>query len=349
MIDLENISLHKLNVVIKRKKHEDIKIGNLYAVLPKIINEDVEKKISRKIINSLDDVVFNCWRYLGNYTSDIIDEKRLISGLKEKLFSKEDIKLGEIYSEFLNINKTKDKKNYRNYSSFLEFYLHGKDIIPDTMKKIYLEKVDKKILNYDDLEKIIRDTFSGNIYKSHEKEINDNNDKIKNADIDLLAIEKDLSLIEQFIRSLNLILKLEKVSESKAKNLKNLVDKENKMPKFLFINKINITKKILEVTNDYKKLLETKNECYESLKNDISIAFPKLKLKELNNYDLMEKLNDLDRNTYLNKGKILNTKESIIEKNETLRKDELDLEYFFDRINSQKDNILSFFMLIYFW
>lgn len=334
LVDLESVSLYTLNIILKRKKHLDINLGDLYARLPKTINERIEKTLSKKIINEIDDITFNKYRYLGNYTEDIIDEDKLIESLKDKLITKEDINLGNIYSEFLELNEVNNKKEYRNYSCFLEFYLHGKTSIPDIMKKIYLERNNKTILETDNIDSEIRKTFSGNMYTSHEKDINKNVGNIKDIEIELISNEKDLDLIEQFIKALNLIDKLDVIVKKLEDDLYKMFIKEERIPKIFIISKKNIKNKILKNIKNYKKALETKDECYDSLKKDISISFPKLKIKDLNSRELLDKLKNYNRSLLLNKGKVINKKQSLQEKNEELRKDELDLEYFFDRINN---------------
>lgn len=303
--NLYNINIYSKNILNKQinifniTNNYSFNLGNFYT------DKLVTKELIIKVLNNIDKTIFKDNRC-------IIKDKSIKNELNK--FNKKDKVLTDIYNEFLNLNKKSIE--YIKYSRFQELYYYGHDI-PDSIRYLYLNKKNKKILDYSNLDECIKKDFSCTVdlkkedeykYKLGKKEglnikleliINEIN-KLNNIILyikeyldkinDNLNITTTLETLECKLKSISFFDKNRKNIKSKLKDLKNNI---------IDINEEEIRNKIYDMYKDYT--LE-----YDD-KFGLLIVFDNLEITDI--LSILEK-NYLDKekkaNTIKNKIKALN-------------------------------------------
>ena len=312
-----------LNIVMNRNNHS-INLGNFYTKLPKLVSTDYMNKFIKNLVNNIDEVIFKNNRYVGEKVKTDINTI--------------DNTLGEIYSEFLS--KEKDSFEYIKYSYFLELYFNG-HTIPDSMKKIFLERSNKSILDYDDIESAIKSEFFGSIgllklendYECNIKELDKLNNKLmlKDEEIDLI-----LSMINKIKGVMNTICENEKNSdlidelEIKLKNT-SIFDKSRKEIKASLKNLVNY---IVPVDLEFeKKDLFNMYSNYASMYGDsrgILVIFDNLSLE-----DILNVLNDIYKVKKMSYDKLTKKQDVLKEKISNYNEESIDISDLYDRLESK--------------
>ncbi len=332
VLGIELIKLNTLEITIKKKNNQIINLGCFYVVFDKNIRDEEYNKIISKVLKNIDTIVFDNYRYIGNFTKELIEDEEIIKALKEKNYKQEDEELGKIYSEYLNTAKSKIE--YKNYSCFLEIYLYQKHYIPDSIKQIYLLNKGKKILNYDNLDEEILKDFSGNTYEPNVKNIEHNNIDIKNLEDELNDINKELDILNGFIKSKNIIVNIDMIIltlENKKEQIGKSINKI-KMPIIGHIRKSKLLKIKGNIEKDILKLKDTKDESIESLALDIKKVYKNIKITKDLSYIKLE-LSKLNKAVNNKKDKVEKQIENLEKDNEKCNKNEMDLSMFYERIN----------------
>lgn len=155
-------ALNILEVIIT-KDNNQLFLGNFYSQLPKtLFNEELELLVM-KIVDDLDIIMFDKYRFIGTFNDGVFEDSEDISeALFNKLF-KHDEELNQIYIEFMKMKK--DTKEHNKYAHFLELYFNSHSI-PDSIKGTYLKKKRSRMLDYEDLDYEIKRDFVGNVYES---------------------------------------------------------------------------------------------------------------------------------------------------------------------------------------
>lgn len=312
-----------LNIVMNRNNHS-INLGNFYTKLPKLVSIDYMNKFIKNLVNNIDEIIFDDNRYVGEKVKTDINTI--------------DNTLGEIYSEFLS--KEKDSFEYIKYSYFLELYFNGHSI-PDSMKKIFLERNNKSILDYDDIESAIKSEFCGSIgllklendYECNIKELDKLNNKLmlKDEEIDLI-----LSMINKIKGVMNTICENEKNSdlidelEIKLKNT-SIFDKSRKEIKASLKNLVNY---IVPVDLEFeKKDLFNMYSNYASMYGDsrgILVIFDNLSLE-----DILNVLNDIYKVKKMSYDKLTKKQELLKEQISSYNEENIDISDLYDRLESK--------------
>lgn len=312
-----------LNITMNRNNHS-INLGNFYTKLPKLVSIDYMNKFIKNLVNNIDEVIFKNNRYVGEKVKTDINTI--------------DNTLGEIYSEFLS--KEKDSFEYIKYSYFLELYFNGHSI-PDSMKKIFLERSNKSILDYDDIESAIKSEFCGsmgllkleNDYECNLKELDKLNNKLmlKDEEIDLI-----LSMINKIKGVMNTICENEKNSdlidelEIKLKNT-SIFDKSRKEIKASLKNLVNY---IVPVDLEFeKKDLFNMYSNYASMYGDsrgILVIFDNLSLE-----DILNVLNDIYKVKKMSYDKLTKKQELLKEQISSYNEENIDISDLYDRLESK--------------
>ena len=312
-----------LNITMNRNNHS-INLGNFYTKLPKLVSTDYMNKFIKNLVNNIDEVIFKNNRYVGEKVKTDINTI--------------DNTLGEIYSEFLS--KEKDSFEYIKYSYFLELYFNG-HTIPDSMKKIFLERSNKSILDYDDIESAIKSEFCGsmgllkleNDYECNLKELDKLNNKLmlKDEEIDLI-----LSMINKIKGVMNTICENEKNSdlidelEIKLKNT-SIFDKSRKEIKASLKNLVNY---IVPVDLEFeKKDLFNMYSNYASMYGDsrgILVIFDNLSL-----VDILNVLNDIYKVKKMSYDKLTKKQEFLKEQISSYNEENIDISDLYDRLESK--------------
>lgn len=312
-----------LNITMDRNNHS-INLGNFYTKLPKLVSTDYMNKFIKSLVNNIDEVIFKNNRYIGEKVKTDINTI--------------DNTLGEIYSEFLS--KEKDSFEYIKYSYFLELYFNG-HTIPDSMKKIFLERSNKSILDYDDIESAIKSEFFGSIgllklendYECNIKELDKLNNKLmlKDEEIDLI-----LSMINKIKGVMNTICENEKNSdlidelEIKLKNT-SIFDKSRKEIKASLKNLVNY---IVPVDLEFeKKDLFNMYSNYASMYGDsrgILVIFDNLSLE-----DILNVLNDIYKVKKMSYDKLTKKQDLLKEQISSYNEENIDISDLYDRLESK--------------
>lgn len=312
-----------LNITMNRNNHS-INLGNFYTKLPKLVSIDYMNKFIKNLVNNIDEVIFKNNRYVGEKVKTDINTI--------------DNTLGEIYSEFLS--EEKDSFEYIKYSYFLELYFNGHSI-PDSMKKIFLERNNKSILDYDDIESAIKSEFCGSIgllklendYECNIKELDKLNNKLmlKDEEIDLI-----LSMINKIKGVMNTICENEKNSdlidelEIKLKNT-SIFDKSRKEIKASLKNLVNY---IVPVDLEFeKKDLFNMYSNYASMYGDsrgILVIFDNLSLE-----DILNVLNDIYKVKKMSYDKLTKKQELLKEQISSYNEENIDISDLYDRLESK--------------
>lgn len=312
-----------LNITMNRNNHS-INLGNFYTKLPKLVSIDYMNKFIKNLVNNIDEVIFKNNRYVGEKVKTDINTI--------------DNTLGEIYSEFLS--EEKDSFEYIKYSYFLELYFNGHSI-PDSMKKIFLERNNKSILDYDDIENAIKSEFCGsmgllkleNDYECNLKELDKLNNELmlKDEEIDLI-----LSMINKIKGVMNTICENEKNSdlidelEIKLKNT-SIFDKSRKEIKASLKNLVNY---IVPVDLEFeKKDLFNMYSNYASMYGDsrgILVIFDNLSLE-----DILNVLNDIYKVKKMSYDKLTKKQELLKEQISSYNEENIDISDLYDRLESK--------------
>jgi len=341
IIDNKPFKISVVDAYIKEKNKSKVYLGSFFAHLPKVLEEDDEKKLISVLIDNINSIICDRYRYIGNFENDLSDEL-VIEELKITFPKPLEEELKKIYLEFLSIDKDKEPKKYRNYASFLEFYFYGQEHIPDSIKSEYMKKhKNKSLLDYQGIELSIRSQFSGNEYESHKKEKDEIKKKIHEMEVKSNQANKENYYIEDFLRACEFLYTISDNADNISCDIKRLETKINKI-KIAIFKKIKLKKDLKKKNNALKTLNKTETEGTTSLKEDIIRIFPNLKekIKKMSLGNLLNLLNNM---------KI--ERESLIQSNEekrtlleseimTYEEDDLDFDYFFQRI-SQVNNKLE--------
>lgn len=312
-----------LNITMNRNNHS-INLGNFYTKLPKLVSIDYMNKFIKNLVNNIDEVIFKNNRYVGEKVKTDINTI--------------DNTLGEIYSEFLS--KEKDSFEYIKYSYFLELYFNGHSI-PDSMKKIFLERNNKSILDYDDIESAIKSEFCGsmgllkleNDYECNLKELDKLNNKLmlKDEEIDLI-----LSMINKIKGVMNTICENEKNSdlidelEIKLKNT-SIFDKSRKEIKASLKNLVNYIVPV-DLESEKKDLFNMYSN-YASMYGDsrgILVIFDNLSL-----VDILNVLNDIYKVKKMSYDKLTKKQELLKEQISSYNEENIDISDLYDRLESK--------------
>lgn len=312
-----------LNITMNRCNNS-VNLGNFYTKFPKLVNSDYIYKFIKNLIDNIDEIVFKNNRYIG--------EK-----VKIDTNSTDNI-LGEIYSEFLN--KEKDSYEYIKYSYFLELYFNGHSI-PDSMKKLFLQKDNKSILDYDDIENAIKSEFCGsmgllkleNDYECNLKELDKLNNElmIKSDEIDLL-----LSMINKIKGVIATICENEKNNdlidelEIKLKNT-SIFDKSRKEIKASLKNLINYIVPV-DIESERRELFKMYSN-YASIYDDtrgILVLFDNLSLEDILN--ILNSIYKVRKKTY---DKLTKKRDLLKEKIENYNEESIDISDLYERLESK--------------
>lgn len=340
MISKKSFKINVLDVLIYDKENKLKYSGIFYAHLPKLLSKKDESKLAKILICNINEVIKNNSRYLGNIekTSKKQDNE-VIEKLKDKFIdSFIEKELEKIYLEYLSINRKEDEISYRNYSCFLEIYFNSHPI-PDCIKIIYSENERMNMLEFDDIEREIKNKFAGNTYESNESEI------FKQSEL-RLKLEEEYKFINNDLYAVSNLIK-------KSDTLKQLIDRfQNGSDEIEDLEKTLSNIKLPIFSKDAKNI---KNEIYDKKKRETNLSvniINKLNIiqKEIDDrfHGLIEDIYLLDiDNIYIKlidlKNKIINNKNKI-EKNienidiniKRLEGSELDLDLFFLRLTNNK-------------
>ena len=289
-------NLNILNITINNKDYS-FNLGNFYTVLPYLISDEYMFNFIRNLVDNIDEIIFECNRYIGE-DSSIINECSNKSTI--------DKTLEEIYTEFLSMNKK--TKEYIKYSRFLELYFYGHNI-PDGIRKIYLKRRNKSILDFKNVDEYIKTSFNSNISDLKEERDYKNNlvllDELKS---DLKIKEGELNILDNIIFLVESV--IDKYKENNNINL-NIEKLEGKLKTISFFDKNrnsiknklrNLKESIIEID-----VLEEREKIYEEYKNyslmygdkhGVLLLFDKLEFNDI--LSLLENVFSSKRSIYLN-------------------------------------------------
>lgn len=342
VIDNDPFKISVVDAYIEKKGKSKMYLGSFFVHLPRVLEESDEKKLISFLVNNIDSIICDRYRYIGNFTNDNVSDEEAIIVLKETFPKPLEEELKNIYLEFLSIDKNKEPKRHRNYASFLEFYFYGQEHIPDSIKIEYMKRnQDKSLINYNDIDLEIRSQFSGNTYESHKRLKDELRNEIRAIDAKDKEINKEIYYIEDFIRSCEFLSTVSDNHDTIEQDIKRLETKIARI-KIDLIKKIKLKKELKPKKSDSRMLSKTEIEGTMSLKEDIIRRFPNLegKIEKLTIWSLFnllcgmleEKIELLKQNS--------NTRSSIQLKISEYEEDDLDFDYFFERI-SQISNVLE--------
>lgn len=262
-------------------------LGNFYTDFPQIVSESYMNKFVKKLVDNIDTIIFDNNRYIGE-DSELIFECLKLNPIN--------LPLSEIYSEFLE--KPTDSKEYIKYSQFLELYFSG-HMIDDSIRRLYLKKHCKSILDFDNVDNEIKSEFSGSMRNlCDEYEYKQDLKHLKVLEINVKNKKEEIDLLKNIIDELDDLLHI--LSENdrinmlinefvlKAKSM-SLFNKERKD-----INKSlkRLRKEVVLVDIEKETLkLKEKFNIYASLYGDTSgllVLFDDLEL-----VDILKILNEI--------------------------------------------------------
>lgn len=208
-----------LNITINiDNKH--IHLGEFYVDYIEEIDDEFYSYIYNLLIEHADSIIFENNRYIGT-NDDIIS-----------LFGNdfENENLTEMYSEFMEMDK--DTKEYKKYSRFFELYFHSHKI-SDTIRKIYLDKNNFSILEFENLDYEIKKEFSNPmnelVEEMEQEEMLERLDSIKETNE---YLKKELELIEEIIEKIENIIKVKEKNYDIRVSAKKLEAKLSSMSIF---------------------------------------------------------------------------------------------------------------------
>lgn len=210
-----------LSVDINRNNYF-FSLGNFYTKIPQLVNDNYLKKFAKNFIDNIDKIIFENNRYIGNN-----------SKIKDYFMkSSANSALGEIYSEFLSMSK--GTLEYIKYSRFLELYFNGHSI-PDSIRKLYLEKSGKCILDFDDVDGAIKSEFCGFISELKDEDEYEYNVKcLKHLNEELKFKEEEINLLVTMINKIKSI--LNELNENDKINT-SIDELESKLKEISFFDK----------------------------------------------------------------------------------------------------------------
>lgn len=206
------------------KDDNNLFLGNFYSQLPKTLSNEELELLAMKIVDDLDTIMFDNYRFIGTFNDGSFHESEEISeALFNKLF-KHDEELNQIYIEFMKMKK--NTKEHNKYAHFLELYFNSHSL-PDSIKGTYLKKKHSNIFEYEDLDYEIKRDFVGNIYESTGASTYEDNlvelEKIRSEIMPMIdalkSSEELLDIIDNMLSRLN--------NNKKVKNEINVL--ENKL------------------------------------------------------------------------------------------------------------------------
>lgn len=207
-----------------------------YTILVEVISDDESFKtihiICENSNNDLglfytDKIDLETIKYLILNTYEIIFyKKRYISGTdKEELKYKE---IDNIYNDYINKTDNYLKEKYRQ---FLCLYFNSHSIT-DGVRKIYIDKFNKSILddNIDML--ILKDLSNGINYLGVEKDYINNAYKLEELEKDKINIEEELRILNEIIIRLKTLIEMIDYNHNVTKKLYALEDRLAGLPIF---------------------------------------------------------------------------------------------------------------------
>ena len=328
VVDKKNIlnkDLNILNITIKNKDYS-FNLGNFYTALPYLISDEYMFNFIRNLVNNIDEIIFKCNRYIGD--NDDIKKKCKNESLVDKV-------LEQIYIEFLEIDKK--TKEYIKYSRFLELYFYGHNI-PDGIREIYLKRRNKSILDFNNVDEYIKQSFNCNISDLKEESDYKNNlillDELKN---DLKIKEEELNILDNIISLVESV--IDKYKENNTINL-NIEDLECKLKSISFFdkNRNSIKNKLRNLKEGVIKIdvLEEREKIYEEYKNyslvygdkhGVLLLFDKLEFNDI--LSLLENVFSSKRSIYLD---VLNKINTLTEEIEGYNDNTVDISDLYERL-----------------
>ena len=324
--EIEGKSISVLNITVNIN-NKIIPLGEFYVDYIEEISEDYYEYMYSLLIEDIDNIIFENNRYIGS-SQEIKD---FLQG--------DDENITEIYLEFIEMEK--NTKEYKKYSRFFELYFHSHKI-PDSIKKIFLDKNNKSILDYENLDHEIKKEFSNSMNELIEQmeqeemlvkleDIKSKEECLKN-ELELIKeiIDRIQSLISQKEKNHKIKLSMQELEMKLAKM--HIFDKRKKEIKNSLnvldssIVKIDIAKekgKIRELISNYSSLY-AEPKGLELLFDSMSLGDILYIIKDL--YE--KKLNIYDR--------ILEEENELIEKTTGYVDNTIDISDLYDRLETSK-------------
>ena len=248
--------LNIINITIRNNDYS-FNLGNFYTALPYVIDDNYMFNFTKDLVNNIDKIIFECNRYIGD------DNDKIAECVNESLTDK---RLTEIYTEFIKMkNKTSE---YIKYARFLELYFYSHNI-PDGIRKVYLDKVNKSILDFKDVDDKIKLSFRCDIsdlknercYKQNLYLIDELKKNLKIKEEELNILNNIISIVEGVLNKYkendNINLNIESL-ENELKSI-NFFDKNRNMVK----NKLrNLKGSVIEIDVNLER-----EKIYEEYKN----------------------------------------------------------------------------------
>lgn len=269
-IDENSISI--LNISIK-KQNSICNLGDFYIPYKESLSDEDINYIAKNIIENVDEIIF--------------ENNRCIGIEIENNFNDENIK--DIYSEFLEMDE--NSIDYKRYSRFLDLYFNS-HFIPDSIRKMYLDKANTSILDYDDLDSEIRKCFITSMEDliSEDEQIELQN-SLDSLNISIIDKEKELLCIKEIIDKIENILN---IKNENHRIKESIVCLEKKLNELSFFEKgrkeIKLSIKNLEnqiipmnISDERRKIKECFDK-YASLYNDargLKVLFDSLTLGDI--------------------------------------------------------------------
>lgn len=249
----ENVYIVDINIKNNGKNNDFydyyIKIGT---------NEINDELLAKRVIQKLHNITFDNNKFIGEIRKNSISNNKLISS---NLITEEQQKIESniynIYKEYLNLKNSDDKNTYLKYVTFLEVYF-STHVIPNVIKKEYIKHVKEKIFDYNILEDIIINEFSGNthLFNIRTQEIKDNLKKLNNLNKQLLSLQIRTKACREVISKINDYIIRKEESEKKIEEIKQLKSYKKNISIFKIAQRNKIKLNIKEITQSYNFDLE---------------------------------------------------------------------------------------------
>lgn len=170
--DKDYESLYKVDIVITKDEKEylfkDYYI-KLYTDVRKISNDI----IAEFLVENMHSITFDNSKFIGeikkiNGEATITNNSEISLLLMHAQYNKNDIKINNIYLEYLKAKEESDKNLILKYESFFEIYF-STHRIPDLIKKYFLEKknMPDKIIDYSVTDELIKKELEGKTCEFH--------------------------------------------------------------------------------------------------------------------------------------------------------------------------------------
>lgn len=327
VIDKIEVSGSKLAVlsVTMEKDNNSLSLGNFYTKLPNLVSDDDMYDFVKNLIDNIDEIIFKKNRYIGdNYESATVNSA--------------DSTLVEIYSEFSRMPK--DSIDYIKYSYFLELYFNGHSI-PDSIKKVFLERNSKSILDFDDIDSAIKSEFHGNIGELKEKKDYENNTKyLESLDKELKERKEEIDLLLSMINKIKEVLSVisenEKINTSidelKSKLKSTSIFSKSRKELKKAIKNLRNSLKIIDIKENRNKLFELYSN-YAAIYKDtrgLLVLFDNLSLE-----DTLSLLDDIYKTRNLSYNDIIRKRDNIKNEISNYTDKFIDISDLYERLESK--------------